>query len=411
MQNHSTFLSSIFYVLTLTSFGQNLTSLIADRNINSTFSIVAYDENEQEWGIAVATNNIYVGNSTIYIEPNVGAFSVIAETEPRYGLEGLEKLRAGKSIQQAILEVRDTDNQSNYRQISGIDANGNVHAFTGNSLKYWNGNAAEILGENYVVMGNQLAENVLSDMSETFENSKGTLAERLLESLVAGQNAGGQISGKQSAAVVVKGANNEWYNQIDLRVDNSKNPIKELQILMNYHYGRIRLNQALYAQREGNSERAQLKLDEAESMLEGWTGMYARIARANILLGNENSAVDWIKKGLAENPKWSVYLPAFYFLRNNPELKSIINTNSFGVKDWESAMGMLSNLGRELEVIELGNRLTQQQIESSYLYFLLGRSYYFEKEQDKAILHLEKALQMDSDNIEASNLLSKLQEK
>ena len=411
MQNHSTFLSSILYVLTLTSFGQNLPSLIADRNINSTFSIVAYDENAQEWGIAVATNNIYVGNSTIYIEPNVGAFSVIAETEPRYGLEGFEKLRAGKSIEQAILEVRDTDDQSNYRQISGIDANGNVHAFTGNSLKYWNGNAAEILGENYVVMGNQLAENVLSDMSETFENSKGTLAQRLLESLVAGQNAGGQISGKQSAAVVVKGANNEWYNQIDLRVDNSKNPIKELQILMNYHYGRIRLNQALYAQREGNSERAQLKLDEAESMLEGWTGMYARIAMANILLGNENSAIDWIKKGLAENPKWSVYLPAFYFLRNNPELKSVIKPNSFTVKDWESAMGMLSNLGRELEVIELGNRLTKQQIESSYLHFLLGRSYYFEKEQDKAISHLEKALQMDSGNIEASNLLNKLKEK
>lgn len=103
---------------------QNLPSLLTNRDINSTFSILAYDENAKEWGIAVATNNIYVGNSTIYIEPEIGAFSVIAETEPRYGIEGLEKLRAGKSIESAITEVRDNDNQANYRQISGIDAKG-----------------------------------------------------------------------------------------------------------------------------------------------------------------------------------------------------------------------------------------------------------------------------------------------
>lgn len=390
---------------------QNLPSLLTEKNINSTFSILAYDEKAQEWGIAVATDNIYVGNSTIYIQPEIGAFSVIAETEPKYGIEGLEKLKSGKSIQQSITEVRNKDDGANYRQISGIDANGNVYAFTGKSIKYWNGKASEILGENYVVIGNQLAENVLSEMSQTFEKSKGTLAERLLKSLVAGQNAGGQISGKQSAAVVVKGNNNEWFNQIDLRVDNSKNPIQELQTLMDYHYGRIRLNQALYAFRGGNSERAEQKLTEAESMLNGWTGMYSRIAGANIAMGNEETAINWIKKGLAENPNWSVNLPAFYFLRENSELKSIIQPASFGVKDWESAMGMLSNLGREMEVIELGEGLVKKKIESSYLNFLLGRSYFYEKEQEKAIKYLEKALNIDDENIEAQNLLLKIKAK
>lgn len=411
MKNHKSLLSFILIAFTLCSFGQNLPSLVTDRNINSTFSILAYDKNAQEWGIAVATNNIYVGNSTIYIEPEVGAFSVIAETEPRYGIEGIEKLRLGKSVEEAILEVRDKDNQANYRQISGMDANGNVFAFTGSSLKYWNGNASQILGENYVVIGNQLAENVLSDMSKTFENSTGTLAQRLLKSLVAGQNAGGQISGKQSAAVVVKGAENEWFNQIDLRVDNSKNPIRELETLMDYHYGRIRLNQAIYAHREGNEKRAKQKLTEAESMLDGWTGMYAKIASANIAQGNEDSAINWIKKGLAENPKWSVYLPAFYFLRQNPELESIIKPENFSVTDWESAMGMLSNLGRELEVIELGKGLIDRKIESSYLNFLLGRSYFYEKEQDKAIEHLERALDTDGANIEAEILLDRIMKK
>jgi len=392
----------------LVSYSQNLPSLLTEKNINATFSIIAYDEKAQEWGIAVATNNIYVGNSTIYIEPVVGAFSVIAETEPKYGIIGLQKLKAGKSIEAAITEVREDDKGSNYRQVSGIDAKGNVFAFTGKSLKYWNGQASEILGKNYAVIGNQLDDNVLLEMAKVFENSKGTLAERLLKSLAAGENAGGQISGKQSASIVVKGSNNEWYNQIDLRVDNSKNPIGELQTLMDYHYGRIRLNQALYAQREGNMARAKQKLTEAETMLNGWTGIYARIAGANIIIGNEDNAIKWIKKGLAENSKWHVNLPAFYFLHNHPKMESIIQTNTFSITDWETALGMLSNLGREIAVIELANDLIHKKIESSYLNFLLGRSYYYEKEKEKAIEYLEKALRMDKDNIEAQNLLNKI---
>ncbi len=392
----------------LSTYGQNLPSLLTEKNINSTFSILAYDENTKEWGIAVATDNIYVGNSTIYIEPELGAFSVIAETEPRYAIQGFEKLKGGKSIEQAIIEVRNSDANANYRQVSGIDKKGNIFAFTGKSLKYWNGKASQIFGTNYVVMGNQLADKVLSNMSNTFETSKGTLAERLLKSLIAGQNAGGQISGKQSAAIVVKGIDNQWYNQIDLRVDNSKNPIQELQTLMDYHYGRIILNQALYAHREGNSKRAKQKLTEAESMLDGWTGMYSRIAAANVSMGNKDIAVRWIKKGLTENPNWEVNLPAFYFLRDNPEMASIIKPETFSTKDWESALGMLSNLGQELKVIELAKVLIKKKIESSYLNFLLGRSYFYEKENDKAIAYLSKALKMDNENIEAQNLLEKI---
>jgi uncharacterized Ntn-hydrolase superfamily protein len=389
---------------------QNLPSLISDKNINSTFSIVAYDADKQEWGIAVATNNIYVGSSTVYIEPGIGAFSVIAETKPEYGIKGLEQLKNGASVKEAIQHTRENDSEAHYRQVAGIDVNGNVYAFTGESLKYWNGSASTRLGKGFVVLGNQLEDEVLSKMAVAYENTKGTLAERLLNSLVAGQNAGGQISGKQSAAVVVKGLNNEWYNQIDLRVDNSKNPIKDLQTLMNYHYGRIRLNQTLYAHREGNLKRAKQKLIESELMLNGWTGMYSKIAFANFVLGNEDAAIDWIKKGISENQNWSVYLPAFYFLRDNPEMKSIIQPDSFSVTDWETAMGMLSNLGREIEVIELAKGLTKRKIESSYLNFLLGRSYFYEKEQDKATQYLEKALKMDSENIEALRLLDSINE-
>jgi uncharacterized Ntn-hydrolase superfamily protein len=411
MKNCIVFFLTLTLSSIITGYAQNLPSLLTERNINATFSILAYDEHVKEWGIAVATNNIYVGNSTIYIEPKLGAFSVIAETEPNYAHEGFKKLKEGKSIEEAINNVKENDRGANYRQISGIDANGNVFAFTGKSLKYWNGNASQILGKNYVVMGNQLATNVLTEMSKTFESSKGTLAERLLKSLLAGQNAGGQISGKQSAAIVVKGSNNEWFNQIDLRVDHSKHPIKELQILMDYHYGRIRLNQAIYAYREGNSQRAKKKLLEAEAMLAGWTGMYSKLASANIAMGNEDIAIQWIKKGLSENPKWSVNLPAFYFLKDHDEMKTIIKPETFTTTDWESALSMLSNLGRELEVIDLAKDLITKNIESSYLNFLLGRSYFYEKERDTAIAYLENALAMDKDNIEAESLLRKIRNR
>ncbi len=408
MKTRDTSLLAFILLLAISGYSQNLPSLLTDKNINATFSILAYDKKAKEYGIAVATNNIYVGNSTVYIDPAIGAFSVIAETEPLYAIEGFKNLKAGKSIKQAILEVKENDKGSYYRQVSGMDVEGNVYAFTGESLKYWNGEASEVLGENFVVIGNQLDREVLSQMSKAFKNTEGTLAERLLQSLIAGQNAGGQISGKQSAAIVVKGADNAWYNQIDLRVDNSKKPIKELQILMNYHYGRIRLNQALYAHREGNIKRAKRKLLEAESMLDGWDGIYTRIAKTNFILGDEDKAIKWIKKGLSENPKWSVNIPAFYFLRNNPEMKSIIKPDSFNINDWENAIQMLSSLGRELEVITLAQELLDKKIESSYLNFLLGRSYFYEKEEDRAIGFLEKALILDKENIEARILLSKI---
>jgi len=225
----------LFCVLGLSVYSraQNLPSLILNRNINSTFSIIAFDPQTQEWGIAVATNNIYVGNSTCYIQPGVGAFSVIAETEPMYAYNGFEQLKENKTIEQAIQFTRLKDTLADYRQVSGIDAKGNVYAFTGSSLKYWKGKSTHLIGKHYVVMGNQLAPNVLHDMASAFEHTEGTLAVRLLKALAAGEKAGGQISGKQSAALLVKGSHNEWFNQIDLRVDHSRDPFADLQKLLN----------------------------------------------------------------------------------------------------------------------------------------------------------------------------------
>lgn len=405
------YLFIFFFCFSDDCFTQNLPSLLTQRNIQSTFSITAYDPIEQEWGIAVATDNIYVGNSTIYIEPGVGAFSVIAETEPRYGIEGLERLKQGEALEMILDSLQLIDEEAKYRQVAAIDGQGNTAAFTGAALKYWQGSATYLQGENHIVIGNQLADNVLTAMSEMFNNKKGTLAERLLAALLAGQAAGGQISGKQSAAVVVKGKNNEWFNQIDLRVDNAEQPFKELQTLLNYHYGRIRLNQSFYALRAGNQKRALQKLTEAEQLLTGWYGMYSRLAVAHYQNGRVKHAVELIQTALINDGSWKVNLPAFYFLRSQPVMKQLIRPADFSTQDWQMALQMLLNLEKYKAAFTLFQQLDQQQIESSYLHYLGAQIYHQQNDKVATLRHLNRALAIDAENIEAAEMKRRLENK
>jgi len=402
------FFLNLFFLNYYESFSQNLPSLLLNKNINSTFSILAFDKDQQEWGIAVATNNIYVGNSTIYVTPGVGAFSIIAETEPAYAVNGFRELKKGKTIKEAILFTKKRDDEFYNRQVSGVDAKGNVYAFTGEALKYWNGLSAHIPGKRYVVMGNQLADSVLIKMAFAFENSKGTLAERLLKSLITGQNAGGQITGKQSAALVVKGSNNEWFNQIDLRVDNSKTPFDDLQKLLNYHYGRIRINQSIAAIKMMNKKRGEDLLHQAEELIDGWNGMYSKLAMAYILLDQEDKAVSIIQKAMAENPQWKKNLPTFYCLAQHPEIGQLLNVDSFSLKDWNNAINFMIEINQSKQAIELATKVLQNYSQSSFTHYLLGKAYNTEGNKKQAKDYLIKALLFDKENAEAKKLLHNL---
>lgn len=385
-------------------FAQNLPSLLSDKNINSTFSIMAYDKGSQEWGIAVATNNIYVGNSTIYIEPGVGAFSVIAETDPIYAINGFEQLKKRASIKEAIEYTRLQDGEHFNRQVAGIDASGNVYAFTGQALQYWQGNSTHLLGNGFVVMGNQLADSVLYKMAHTFEQAKGSLAQRLLQSLVAGQNAGGQITGKQSAALVVKGSRNEWFNQVDLRVDNSHSPFGDLQVLLNYHYGRIRINQAINAIRKKDTLKGQNLLQEAVLLVEGWNGIYNKIAMAWILLNNEEKAIAVIQKAIKENASWKENLPAFYCLYDHAAIRQLIDPDTFSLKDWNNAINFMTLISKSQDAIELGKKVLKQYPSSSYTHYLLGVAYVQAGVKKTALDHVQEALRLDADNAQAKEL-------
>lgn len=395
-------------IISASGYSQNLPSLLSDRNINSTFSIIAYDENTREWGIAVATNNICVGNSTIYIQPGLGAFSVIAETEPAYAINGFEQLKAGKTIEQSIEHTRLMDKEPYYRQIAGIDANGNVYAFTGAALKYWQGVSAHQSGKSFVVLGNQLADHTLDSMAKTFETTKGPLAERLLKSLAAGQNAGGQLTGKRSAALVVKGSNNEWFNQLDLRIDNSSTPVADLQKLLNYHNGRIILNRSVNALKKGDKIQGEILLHKGETLVEGWEGIYSKIAIAYLLLGNEDRSVSIILKAISENPLWIENVPAFYCLYHHHEISSLKDVKDFSVKDWNNAISLLVTMTRNQAAIDLANKVLEKHPASSFTYYLLGKAHYQMGDKKTATPFLQKALQLDTANAEAGSLLKKL---
>jgi uncharacterized Ntn-hydrolase superfamily protein len=406
MSKRTTIIILLMISLSAPVKAQNLPSLILNRNINSTFSIIAYDPQAQEWGIAVATNNIYVGNSTCYIQPGTGAFSVIAETEPMYADNGFTQLKQGKTIEQAIQYTRDLDSLADYRQVAGIDANGNAYAFTGSSLKYWKGRSGHLTGTNFVVMGNQLAPNVLRYMANTFEHTPGTLATRLLRSLIAGERAGGQISGKQSAALLVRGVHNEWFNQIDLRVDHSKYPFNDLQRLLNYHYGRILINQATNAIAMGNKNRGEALLRQAVQQTSGWYGIYTKLAKAYLLLDREQNAITLIKAAVLAEPRWKENLSAFYCLYHDPAISPLYPVKLFTVIDWNNAISMLIDLGHIQQSITLSESVIRQYPYSSYTWYLQAKAYHQSGNLQQAKTALMNALRFDPKNADATRLLT-----
>ncbi len=387
---------------------QNLPSLLLQKNINATFAIIGYDPLTKEWGIAVATNNIYVGNSTTYIEPGAGAIAVIAETEPAYGLNGLAQMKAGKTPQEAFAFTQQTDTDSSFRQVGMLDKNGQPYAITGHALSYWQGMAGHQAAQNCVVLGNQLAPGVLTSMHQCFDSSRGPLAERLLQALMAGQQAGGQLSGKQSAALLVKGLQQEWFNHIDLRVDHSLTPFQDLRRLLDYHYGRITINQAVTQIRQGNREKGTALLNKAQAQVKGWTGIYGKLVQACLLLNNTARAVSLIHEALQAEPQWKENLPAFYCLKNEKALAGLIREDRFMEKDWYAAIRGYLNIEQTAAAITLANKVLQQYPRSSYTYYLLGQAFLQSAAKDKAKAALQKALELDAANTEAVQALQEL---
>ncbi len=200
----------------------------------STFSIVGYDPANGDLGIAVQSKFLAVGTVVPWAKAGVGAVATQARANTSYGPRGLEMLAKGVTPVEVIRRLTIPDAEREVRQLGVVDAKGRSAAFTGKECQEWAGNES---GPNFTVQGNILAgPEVVRDMSRAFRETKGELAERLVAALEAGQAAGGDRRGQQSAALLVVrakggygGANDRY---IDLRVDDHAAPIAELKRLL-----------------------------------------------------------------------------------------------------------------------------------------------------------------------------------
>jgi uncharacterized Ntn-hydrolase superfamily protein len=191
-----------------------------------TWSIIARDETGA-FGVAIATRFFAVGALCPHAESGVGALSTQALVNPYYGRHGLDLLRAGIPAPEVVQGLTTPDDGRDHRQLHVIDAAGRIGQHTGKSCIDWCG---AIGGEGFSVAGNMLAnERVVRDTAHAFSTSRKPFAERLIEALEAGQAAGGDKRGKQSAALLI--FSGEEYADLDLRVDDHAEPLAELRRL------------------------------------------------------------------------------------------------------------------------------------------------------------------------------------
>jgi uncharacterized Ntn-hydrolase superfamily protein len=191
-----------------------------------TWSIIALDESGA-FGVAIATRFFAVGALCPHAESNVGALSTQALVNPYYGPHGLDLLRAGVPAPEVVRQLTAPDEGRDHRQLHVIDVEGRIGQHTGAKCVGWCG---ALTGEGFSVAGNMLAnERVIRETAQAFQNSRRPFAERLIAALEAGEAAGGDKRGKQSAALLVYSG--EQYPELDLRVDDHAEPLAELRRL------------------------------------------------------------------------------------------------------------------------------------------------------------------------------------
>ena len=195
-----------------------------------TFSIIGRCERTGMTGVAIATRPMAIGAKCPFVRPHIGGLVVQANGDPRLGALGLRLLEMGYTAPKVLKELMESDGAERieWRQIAVVDRDGRSAAHTGRNNEDWRGHVA---GRNFVACGNRLvSERVCSVMAERFErHAELELADRLLVALEAARDAGGQVAGQHSAALLVY--HQRSYAWVDLRADEHDEPIGELRRL------------------------------------------------------------------------------------------------------------------------------------------------------------------------------------
>lgn len=276
-----------------------------------TYSIVAYEPETGDVGVAVQSHWFSVGTVVSWGEAGVGVVATQSFVNASFGPRGLDMLKSGKSPQEVLDELIANDEGRDFRQLAILNVQGRVAAYTGKKCIQ---PAGHIVGNGYSVQANlMINDKVWPAMSAAFENSKGPLAERMIEALEAAQNVGGDIRGKQSAALLVfkeKSTGKIWEDKkVDLRVDDSKEPILELRRLLKVHRAYEHMNNGDLAVEKNDMTKAMNEYSEAMKMfpenleMKFWTA----VTLANN--GKFDEALPMFKDIFAKDKNWKDLIP------------------------------------------------------------------------------------------------------
>lgn len=202
-----------------------------------TFSIVAFDAKENALGVAVASKFLAVGSAVGWAKADVGAVATQAFAKIGFGPDGLALLSQGKSAQETLALLLRDDPKASERQVGVVDVRGGAAAHSGPDCFDW---AGHLIGESFTCQGNILAgAQVVEAMAAAYRSTQGALEDRLYAALLAGDQAGGDRRGKQSAAILVVkpngGIGGDTDRYLDLRVDDHPDPVPEIGRLMAMH--------------------------------------------------------------------------------------------------------------------------------------------------------------------------------
>jgi uncharacterized Ntn-hydrolase superfamily protein len=291
-----------------------------------TYSIVAIDRETGEIGAAVQSHWFSVGSSVIWAESGIGAICTQSFIEASYGPLGLELMRAGKTAEEALAGLLKTDKHEAVRQVAMLDNQGKVAAYTGKDCIP---EAGHFIGDGFSCQANLMLKNtVWNAMAKAFEGTKGELADKLMAALEAAQDEGGDIRGKQSAAIIVvrgKGSGAWWKDRVyDLRVEDNPAPLVELRRL-------IRLNRAYNFMNKGDDLLTEGKVEEAMKSYTQAMEMYPDNAEMVFWpavtlasIGKVEESLPLFKKVFALDSNWAILVPRLPRVGQLPKDKGLI---------------------------------------------------------------------------------------
>lgn len=279
--------------------------------ITHTFSIVARDPQSGELGVAVQSHWFSVGGLVTWAEAGVGVVATQALVDVSYGPLGLALMRAGKSAAQAIAALLAADEERELRQVAMVDARGGIAVHTGARCIAYAGHET---GDGFSVQANMMASpEVWPAMARAYRETEGDLAERLLAALEAGQAAGGDIRGQQSAAIlIVKGASTgrPWADTVmELRVEDHPEPIRELRRLVNLHRAYQHMNRGDEMLGAGQVEEALREYRTAAEMAPEVEELPFWYAVTLLDLGRVDEALPILRRVFARHDGWARLLP------------------------------------------------------------------------------------------------------